>query len=156
SETIERLEQVELALRLQGFIRRVETGAIYRDNKSLFNPKHAIDQFLLDDLRAARDLISPERSVDGLRRIHALIGKFLFSRYLLDKGIIGSDYLRKNGLLKASNATNVQSLLDFLSSVLMDRGRNLEALFQVLQRDFNGSLFGNQLDSPVTDVEVDY
>ena len=36
-----------------------------------------------------------------------------------------------------------------------DAAHSLNKLFQVLQRDFNGSLFGNQPDSPVVDAEVD-
>ena len=38
----------------------------------------------------------------------------------------------------------------------MDAASTLDKLFQVLQRDFNGSLFGNQSDSAVKDTEVDY
>jgi Eco57I restriction-modification methylase len=150
TETIERLEAAELALRLQQFVRRVETGAIYREHKALFNPKQSVDQLLLENLRAARDLICPEKSVDGYRRAHALIGKFLFSCYLLDRGIIGPAYLRENGLPEASN------ILGLLSQALVYRSRILESLFHALQRDFNGSLFGDQVNSTFTDEEVDY
>ena len=156
SETIENLGKIELALRLQQLVRRVETGTIYRDNKSLFNPKHSVDQLLLENLRSVRDLICPQRTVEDYRRGHALIGKFLFSCYLLDRGIIGSAYLDRNGLLKASNTPKASNILDLLNGVLISRGTILESLFQALHRDFNGSLFGNQVDSPITDTEVEY
>ena len=103
AETIERMEAVELALRLRQLIRRIETGAIYREHTPLFNPKDTVDQLLLDNLKATRNLLSPTRSRDGYRRAHALIGKFLFSCYLLDRGIIGPPYLKKNGLPEASD-----------------------------------------------------
>jgi hypothetical protein len=149
AETIERLEGAALALRLRHLIRRIETGAIYRDYTPLFNPKNTVDQLLLDNLKAARNLLSPTRSRDGYRRAHALIGKFLFSCYLLDRGIIGPPYLRKNGLPEAAD------MLGVLAAASADAARTLDKLFQVLQRDFNGSLFGNQSDRPVQDAEVD-
>ena len=105
---------------------------------------------LLDNLKAVRNLLSPTRSHDGYRRAHALIGKFLFSCYLLDRRIIGPPYLKKNGLPEASD------MLDLLAVSLSDSASILDKLFRVLQRDFNGSLFGNQPDSPVTDAEVVY
>lgn len=150
SETIDSLEKAELALRLQQFVRRVETGAIYRDHKSLFNPKQAVDQLLLKNLRATRDLLCKEKTVEGYRRAHALIGKFLFSCYLLDRGIIGPAYLRKKGLPEASNS------LDLLTNVFGYQGRILESLFNSLQNDFNGSLFGDQLEIEISDIEADY
>ena len=149
-ETIERLDAAELALRLRQLIRRIETGAIYRDYTVLFNAKDTVDQLLLDNLKAARNLLSPTRSRDGYRRAHALIGRFLFSCYLLDRGIIGPPYLKKNGLPEASD------MLGLLAAPSVNAASTLDKLFQVLQRDFNGSLFGNQPDSPVTDTEVDY
>ncbi|MHB9044311.1 MAG: Eco57I restriction-modification methylase domain-containing protein [Pirellulales bacterium] len=149
AETIDRLETAELALRLQQLIRRIETGAIYRDYTPLFNPKDTVDQLLLDNLKVTRNLLSPVRSRDGYRRAHALIGKFLFSCYLLDRGIIGPPYLKKNGLPEASD------MLGMLPTASVDAARTLDKLFQVLQRDFNGSLFGNQSDSPVIDIEVE-
>lgn len=150
AETIEQLATAELALRLQKLIRRVETGAIYREYKQLFNPGDTVDQLLLENLKATRNLLSPVMSRDGYRRAHALIGKFLFSCYLLDRGIIGPPYLKKNGLPEASD------MLGVLGASAADAARALDGLFRVLQGDFNGSLFGNQLDSPVTNAEVDH
>lgn len=148
-ETIERLETVELALRLRQLVRRIETGTIYREHKPLFNSSDTVDELLLDNLKATRNLLSPTKSRDGYRRAHALIGKFLFSCYLLDRGIIGPPYQKKNGLPEALD------MLGMLAASSADAACTLDKLFQVLQRDFNGSLFGNQPDSPVKDTEVD-
>lgn len=147
NETITSLEDAELALRLRQFIRRVETGAIYRDNKQLFDPKHVVDKLLLKNLSAARDLICQEESVKGYRRAHALIGRFLFSCYLFDRGIIGDSYLSKKGL------SGIKDMPGLLDSSRSDRVGALVKLFAALHRDFNGSLFGDE-DTTVTEAEV--
>jgi hypothetical protein len=137
-ETILNLEAIALALRVTQLIRRVETGAIYREHTSLFDPKNAVDRLLLTNLKAARDLICTEHSQKAYMRAHAIIGRFLFSCYLLDRGIIGPTYLRSNGL---PDATDMQ--------MLVDNGKGADTLKQLiaaLHRDFNGSLFGNSND----------
>lgn len=150
TETIKTLETIELSLRMRQMVRRIETGAIYRDNKPLFERKNTIDQLLLENLRAARNQICPNRSERGYQRAHALIGKFLFSCYLLDRGIIGPAYLRKRHLPEASD------MLGLLNSHVSGRDRTLDSLFQALQHDFNGSLFGNHHTDVVTEKEVEY
>ncbi len=147
-ETIAQLELTELALRLQQFVRRVETGAIYREHQSLFDAKQAVDQRLLKNLRATRDLLCEKgKTVEAYRRAHALIGKFLFSCYLLDRGIIGPPYLKKNRLPEASDS------LGLFTGI---QGYSLESLFLTLQHDFNGSLFADQSVSDISDIEVSY
>ena len=148
-ETISDLESSALALRLRKMIRRIETGAIYRDHTSLFDPKEVVDQLLLSNLRELRNLICPQRDAESFRRAHALIGKFLFSCYLLDRGIIGDAYLKKNGLPAAKD------MQQLLNSELVSQGATLNTLFKALQRDFNGSLFGDQ-DTSTSDTEVDH
>ena len=68
TETIGQLETAELAIRLRQLVRRVETGAIYREHKQFFNPSDTVDQLLLENLKAVRNLLSPTRSLDGYRR----------------------------------------------------------------------------------------
>jgi hypothetical protein len=148
NETIASLEDAELTLRLRQFIRRVETGAIYRDNKQLFDPKQVVDKVLLRNLSAARNLICQEVSVKDYRRAHALIGRFLFSCYLFDRRIIGDSYLSKKGL------TSIKDMSGLLDSSRSDRVDALVKLFAALHRDFNGSLFGDE-DTTVTEAEVD-
>src|SRR5581483_7193633 len=65
NETIQNLQAVELALRLRQLIHRVETGAIYLEHKSLFDPRCAVDRALLENLREARNLICPTKSQEG-------------------------------------------------------------------------------------------
>src|SRR5450759_595893 len=89
TETIETLETIELALRLRDLVRRIETGAIYLEHKRLFDAQNAVDRSLLDNLKQVRNLICPKPSKRGYQHAHALIGRFLFSCYLLDRRIIG-------------------------------------------------------------------
>ena len=139
-ETIQYLRAAELALRLRHLIHRVETGAIYREHTPLFDSRHAVDRLLLENLREARNLICPEKSAEGYKQTHALIGRFLFSCYLLDRHIIGPPFLKKANLPEADD------MLALLKKVSGDGTKVLEDLFRALQRDFNGSLFGDLLD----------
>jgi hypothetical protein len=148
-ETLTDLESAAIALRLRKMIRRIETGAIYRDHATLFDPKEVVDQLLLSNLGELRDLICPQRDAENYRRAHALIGKFLFSSYLLDRGIIDDAYLKKNGLPAAKD------MQQLLASELVSQGATLNILFKALQRDFNGSLFGDQ-DTSTSDTEVEH
>lgn len=147
-ETITDLESAALALRLRKMIRRIETGAIYRDNHApMFDPKGVVDELLLRNLRELRNLICPDRDLKSYRRAHALIGRFLFSCYLLDRGIIEEAYLTKNGL---EPAPDMQRLLE---KAMIGQGQTLTILFKALHKDFNGSLFGEE-EYPPTDDEV--
>lgn len=149
-ETIEQLQTAELALRLRQLVRRIETGAIYREHKPFFNPKETVDRLLLENLKATRDSLCPTPSGDGYRRAHALLGKFLFSCYLLDRGIIGRLYLKKNRLPEADD------MLGLLAAAGNDAAATLDRLFEGLHRDFNGSLFGSGSEITLQNHEVDY
>jgi hypothetical protein len=150
-ETIQTLQAVDLALWLRQLIHRIETGAIYREHKSLFDPRCAVDRDLLESLREARNLICPKKSKKGYQQAHALIGRFLFSCYLLDRRIIGPAYLKKANLLEA------EDMLGLLAEASKDGATTLLTLFKILQRDFNGSLFGNLLDDhELEETEVAY
>jgi hypothetical protein len=138
-ESIQNLQMVQLALHLSRLVRRIETGAIYLDHTSLFDPQDAVDQALLENLRAVRNLICPKQSLRGYRPAHALIGRFLFTCYLLDRHIIGPAYLSSENLPEA------EDVLGLLQNAT-DPPETLARLFKALQRDFNGSLFGDLLD----------
>jgi hypothetical protein len=150
NESIGNLQTLELALRLSRLVHRIETGAIYFQYQSLFEPQSAVDRSLLENLRAVRNLVCPEPSRRGYEQAHALIGRFLFSCYLLDRHIIGPAYL------KAARLPQAHDMLGLLRDAA-DAPRVLTRLFTALQRDFNGSLFGDLLDDrEVGTKEVGY
>lgn len=135
AETISDLRTAALGLELQQLIRRVETGAIYRDYTPRFDPAQAVDRELLDNLKAARDVLCPSGATAELQHAHRLIGRFLFSCYLLDRGIVGPPYLA------AKNLPEARDMQELLTRALLPANA-LEQLFFALHRDFNGSLFG--------------
>ena len=148
-ETIANLQTAALALQLTQLIRRVETGAIYRDYTPRFDPVQAVDRELLDNLKAARDVLCPRGTPGELQRAHQLIGRFLFSCYLLDRGIVGPPYLAAKNLPEAKDMQSLLNAALLPASVL-------EQLFTALHRDFNGSLFGEQFKpGSLRDEDVD-
>ncbi len=139
------------ALELQQFIRGVETGAFYRRHAPRFQPERSVDRYLLDNLCAARDELCDYSKGDGLDRdtAHHFLGRCLFTGYLLEREVIGSRQLRKVG---APAARNLRELLESMTgSQAID---TLYALFRLLQDDFNGSLFGNQLPGEQKHIRV--
>lgn len=148
-ETIADLQTAALALQLTQLIRRVETGAIYRDYTPRFDPVQAVDRELLDNLKAARDVLCQRGTPGELQRAHQLIGRFLFSCYLLDRGIVGPPYLAAKNLPEAAD------MLGLLKAA-KSPAHALEQLFTALHRDFNGSLFGEQFKpGSLRDEDVD-
>ncbi len=139
NETISNLERAALAIQITRLVRRVETGAIYREYTALFNSHNSVNRQLLDNLRNLRNLIVRSKTKVGYQRAHAFIGRFLFSCYLLDRGIVGVPYLRKIGLPEADD------MLDLLRK-LGSAPSALDTLFASLQREFNGSLLGDMAD----------
>lgn len=146
-ETIADLEAAALAIELRQLIRRVETGAIYRDYAHRFDPAQAVDRELLLNLKAVRDQLCPGGTPAELQMGHRLIGRFLFSCYLLDRGIVGPPYLAAKNL---PEATDMQGLL---GAELLP-AETLEQLFTALHRDFNGSLFGEPFASGTIQEET--
>ena len=136
AETIAVLQTAALAQQLTQIIRRVETGAVYREYTPRFDPAQAVDRELLDNLKAARDVLCPRGTPAELQHAHQIIGRFLFSCYLLDRGIVGPPYLTAKNL---PPATDMQGLLQ---NAAPSPAKVLEQLFTALHRDFNGSLFG--------------
>lgn len=139
NETITNMETAALALRLSQLVRRVETGAIYREYKPFFNPQNSVNRQLLENLSSLRNLVVRGKSKRAYQRAHAFIGRFLFSCYLLDRGIVGPPYLRKINLPEAND------MLELLKETV-DAPQALDILFTSLQRDFNGSLLGDLVD----------
>lgn len=149
SETIRNLNSSALALSLTQLIRRTETGAIYRDHRALFRSESAVDQLLLSNLRELRNSISPGAGTKALERAHALIGKFLFCCYLIDRGIVGIGYLSKKGLLATDDMHQLIGTSD------KQAAESLNSLFASLQVDFNGSIFGDQ-EQKIKPTEIKY
>lgn len=122
--------------RLDEFAGRLalETGRVWREKK--IKSADRVDMTLLADIAALeRDLIA-----SGLARpaAQALIGRTLFTQYLVDRSIVGQERL----LGIAGEQT--------LSAVLRD-GSKAEALFDWLRETFNGDVFQPVEEEPSAD-----
>ena len=129
------LDTTAHVLELRRFIQKVETGQIYRDYGQCFSPDRTVDQYLLDNLGKARDLLY---ECGGLKygTVHALLGRLIFTCYLQDRKIInGSQFVD-------AGARDVDCVTDLLNRYDPDEAKDiLYNLFDLLQKYFNGSMF---------------
>jgi hypothetical protein len=105
----------------------IDSGRIWETQARHITPEKRVDTHLLKNLEELEKYLKT-KDLD-LPIIHALIGKYVYIRYLYDRGILSEDFLVDNGLT--------------LDTVL---GRNatlagLLHLTEVLESRFNGSIF---------------
>lgn len=112
----------------------METGSFWRDEHRV-NRKQAVDAKLLRDMA----LLENDLRGDGLsaERAQGLIGRAIFAQYLVDRGIITKQRLRRD------------YGADGLPHVLEDR-RAAERLFLWLSNGFNGDMFPSKGIMPAT------
>jgi hypothetical protein len=134
-------DRVADALDLLHLVRAIEFGEFFRTHQQAFDTDQRVDVFLLDNLDAARHELFRLGGLD-LRGVHALLGRVVFTCYLVDRGIITADYFASAG---APGATSLQSLLEGRSA--HDGRTLLYALFRNLRTDFNGDVFGAELEA---------
>lgn len=129
------LDRTADVLELRSFLRNVELGEVFRRYSQSFDPTLRVDRYLLGNLDEARRILAKM----GLapQAVHALLTRVIFACYLVDREIIGEQYLANVGSPKA------RDLRDLLSQ---NDGRLLYAFFRRLKRDFNGDLFDTNLD----------
>lgn len=124
------------ALELRRFIQKVETGQLYRDYQGSFKPERSVDQYLLENLRMARDLLHDSGEGLEYQAVHALLGRIIFTSYLRDRDIINGTQFADAG------ANDVDCLRDLFNNYSANEAKNiLYNLFELLQGYFNGSMF---------------
>ncbi len=122
------------------FVRRVQSGQIYRDHPESFKPDKAVDKFLLKNLRNARDLLHDHKKLE-YKIVHALLGRMIFTCYLIEREIIDEKQFNEAG------AKGVKTLHELFKEYDNDKAKNiLYNLFAVLQVHFNGSMFDDTLE----------
>jgi len=125
------VEILDSTAKMLNFVRRVQSGQLYRDNPESFNSDKAVDKFLLKNLRNAL----------GYKVVHALLGRIIFTCYLVEREIIDEKQFRKAG------AREVKTLHELFAKYDGDKAKNiLYDLFAVLQVHFNGSVFDDTLE----------
>jgi len=122
------------------FVRRVQTGQIYRDNPDSFQPDKTVDRFLLRNLKKARDQLHEHNELN-YKIVHALLGRIIFTCYLVEREIIDEKQFNKAG------AKGIKKLRELFTKYKGNKAKNiLYDLFADLQEHFNGSMFDDTLE----------
>jgi type I restriction-modification system DNA methylase subunit len=133
------------ALKIRQFVRSVELGEFFRTNQKAFDPGQKVDHYLLENLEAARAHLREVRTADGeldTGMVHALLGRTIFTCYLVDRGIINGSYFKKAG------AEGARKLSDVFGRFPTDQAKDiLFKLFEQLRADFNGDVFEADLQA---------
>lgn len=127
---VQTLDATSEALKCLNLVYGAESGRLWHDHESYFQPSERIDQVLLSNLKAAHGMLQQESlSSDAAQ---ALLIQAMFIAYLEDRGIVTPAYF------EAVSGAKVKSF-----SAILEGGEVplLRALFRVLRRDFNGDLF---------------
>lgn len=137
------LEDIADLLELEKLLYEVASGQFYHDHADRFDEKQAVDEFLLQNLAAARDrLITGSQKFNKEETAHALLGRLIFLCYLTDRKVIDwADYEKEVG----KGITNVRQLL-----VTYDAKEGLQRLYRLftrLHQTFNGSMFDQNLET---------
>jgi hypothetical protein len=128
---VETLHSTSEALKFLNLIQGAESGRLWNEHESFFDPKERVDQVLLQNLIASHDELL-EADLDS-EAAQALLIQMMFIAYLEDRQILSSDYYRE--ILK-NDTENFSSLLSSKNNVAL-----VKALFAKLRADFNGDLF---------------
>ena len=133
------LNRASQALELRALIHEIETGSFYSHHEESFAANRNVDEYLLNNLRATRDsLLQPDDGWD-YQAVHSLLVRIIFTCYLVDRQVIGSQQFQEAGapdaeklqdVFNLSNATKIRSIIS--------------KLFVNLRHTFNGSIFGDE------------
>jgi hypothetical protein len=148
---VETLEHVRSALELMDFVRRVETGRIYYDHRQSesFKAERGVDRTLLRNLKTASKLLCAGDGALKPSVANALLGRLLFTCYLRARGVLSNEYLRHEAgvSLPAKPGSATPSLQEMLNEGSLTQAKEtLFKIFAAVKRDFNGSLFGEELE----------
>lgn len=107
---------------------KVVSGQLWREYEKEFSARKRLDYKLLKNIEAARDRLIKEQNLES-SLANKLIGRLIFTRYLIDRKII-IGYQKDNGQLTGN---------DFLE-LIRDRDA-LYDFFELLNTKFKGDLF---------------
>lgn len=138
-ESISRLADELEAQKVGTLLKRIETGQFYRDYPQKFDPKNAVDQCLLGNLRATRNRLK-ELGFKDVEHIHAILGRLLFISFLEERNFLQSHHF-------PGKATGLKEFFE-LNISDPEKGIRLlySKLFGSLQKEFNGSMFSEQME----------
>ena len=141
---IPNLENIAETLECAKFIRSIETGQFFHDQRTFFPANQAVDRCLVENLiEAARQLKATGWKLD---RAHALLGRVLFVSFLQQREFIKSSHF----------PSGTKSLLDIVKGRHVEEAKSLlygeGGLFSVLKCEFNGTMFDDALSQEARDI----
>ena len=148
---VETLTQIKSALELTDFVRRVETGRIYYEHRQSesFQAERGVDRTLLRNLKTASKLLCAGDEALKSSVANALLGRLLFTCYLRARGVLSNEYLKREAgvSLPVKSGSAAPSLQEILTEGSLTQAKEtLFKMFAAVKRDFNGSLFGEELE----------
>lgn len=106
----------------------IDSGNLWREQAKYLGSDTRVDYRLLTHLKELSRLLQ-ERYALSREGAHALIGKYIYFRYLRDRGILDDEWLDSQGIRPENVFRNEATAAGFLS------------LAQALQTRFNGDIF---------------
>jgi type I restriction-modification system DNA methylase subunit len=105
----------------------IDSGRIWETQSKYVTPEKRVDTHLLNNLKELEKYLK-SRGLD-LPIIHALIGKYVYIRYLFDRKILSEEWLAENNI-------NLDFVLSRKATLV-----GLLHLTEVLENRFNGAIF---------------
>lgn len=105
----------------------IDSGKIWQTQAKHITPENRVDMHLLNNLEKLEKYLKT-RGVD-LSIIHALIGKYVYIRYLYDRQILSREWLAENNI-------NLDTILGHNATL-----EGLLKLTELLETRFNGEIF---------------
>ncbi len=141
---IQSLGDIAKTLECAKFIRSIETGQFFHDQRDFFPANQAVDRCLVENLvEAARQLTAAGWK---LERAHALLGRVLFVSFLQQREFIKPGHF----------PSGTKSLLDIVKGRHVEEAKSLlygeGGLFPVLKREFNGTMFDDALNQEAREI----
>jgi hypothetical protein len=133
------------ALECAKFVRSIETGQFFHDQRDFFPTNEAMDRCLVQNLVDAAKRF--KKAGWKLHRAHALLGRVLFVSFLHQRKFIKAQHF----------PAGTTSLLEILKGRPFVEAKKLlygrDGFFQTLKREFNGTMFDATLDEEAEKIE---
>lgn len=145
------LEDVADTLELDQLLTAIEAGTIYEEKPEAFYKLHAVDRYLLDNLKVAAEQLAGTQeggasNQENLEFAHQFLTRLFFVCYLIERGMIKGEHFDDEALKKLCPKTESQDgyflrhLFDELDTYSKRRDVLCKLFVRVKER-FNGSLF---------------
>jgi len=106
----------------------IDTGRIWESELAAeLHSGRRVDMRLLENLKTLRTLLNKRGMPEKL--VHKCIGKFIYLRYLMDRGVLSHQFLEKKGI----------SLADIFGKAVTVR--SFKKFSQTIEERFNGKIF---------------